>query len=283
MKTAIAPIILGSVLSMVVSACASSPSPTATSIAPTPIAPTPISPTTTPLAPTPISLTQIFWPPTPTPIAQGKTIVVNSADDLGPGTLRQALADAEPGDIITFDPAVFPPTSPTTITLQSSLPELRKGSLTIDASNAGVILEGGKSTFAALQFGLHVLSNSNTIRGLQIVGFSLVGIGLEHGASYNIIGGDRGIGAGPLGQGNLISGNGDFGIAMWDEGTSYNTIMGNYIGIRLDGTESWGHKRDGIHAPGATFNLITDNIIGWQPVGGDLPLLRCRGPQYRHS
>ncbi|MCZ6675457.1 MAG: right-handed parallel beta-helix repeat-containing protein, partial [Verrucomicrobia bacterium] len=97
------------------------------------------------------------------------------------------------------------------------------------------------------------LSNGNTIRGLQIVGFTVAGIALERGASDNHIGGDRGIGTGPLGQGNLISGNGDFGIALWDEGTSFNTIQGNSI---------FSHTRDGIHCNGVSYNLIRDNVIG---------------------
>jgi len=187
---------------------------------------------------------------------------VNSADDGGPGTLRQALSAAELGDIITFDPTVFPPTSPTTITVTSGLPELSQGGLTIDASNAGVILDGGGFTNPEIEYGFHILSNGNTIRGLQIVGFPLAGIGLERGASDNLIGGDRGIGAGPLGQGNLISGNGDFGIGVWDEGTSNNTIQGNYIGINLDGTDNWGNARDSIHVNGATYTEIIDNVIG---------------------
>jgi len=39
---------------------------------------------------------------------QGAVWVVNTTADDGPGSLRQALALAESGDQITFDPAVFP-------------------------------------------------------------------------------------------------------------------------------------------------------------------------------
>jgi hypothetical protein len=42
-------------------------------------------------------------------VPQEKTFVVDSAADGGTGTLRQALQDAQPGDTILFDPAVFPP------------------------------------------------------------------------------------------------------------------------------------------------------------------------------
>jgi hypothetical protein len=187
--------------------------------------------------------------------------VVTSAEDSGPGSLRQALSEAQSGDTITFDPAVFPPQAPTTIRLTSGLPELSQGNLTIDASNAGVILDGSQITTPEFQHGLAITSGYNIIRGLQIVGFTDAGIALYGGAQYNLIGGDRGTGTGPLGQGNLISGNGNFGIGLWEEGTSFNTIQGNTIGINLEGTATWGQAWDGIHSNGANDNLITGNVI----------------------
>ena len=38
--------------------------------------------------------------------AQATTITVTSTDDSGPGLLRQALADANDGDVINFDPSL---------------------------------------------------------------------------------------------------------------------------------------------------------------------------------
>lgn len=207
-------------------------------------------------------------PPTPTPTPQGRTLVVTSPADGGPGTLRQAMLDAQSGDTITFDPTFFPPDSPATIAVASGLPDITQGNLTIDASNAGVILDGGGISPPEGGTGISITSHYNIIRGLQIIGFFDVGIGLGEGAQHNIIGGDRGVGNGPLGQGNLISGNGQFGIGLWGEDTSHNTIQGNYIGITLDGTATWGHSRDGIHSNGATQNLITDNVIGGNESAG---------------
>jgi len=46
-------------------------------------------------------------PPASTLAPQGETIIVTSTADSGPGTLRQALLDAQDGDTITFAPAVF--------------------------------------------------------------------------------------------------------------------------------------------------------------------------------
>lgn len=79
---------------------------------------------------------------TQAPQVKGDIIIVTSTADSGSGTLRQALLDAQSGDTITFEPAIFPPATPATIYVNSELPSINQGSLTIDASNAGVILDG---------------------------------------------------------------------------------------------------------------------------------------------
>jgi hypothetical protein len=56
-------------------------------------------------------------------------VVVTSRTDSGAGSLRQVLLSAIPGDTITFDPVVFPRTSPMTITLLSALLEINQGNL----------------------------------------------------------------------------------------------------------------------------------------------------------
>ena len=75
----------------------------------------------------------------------------------------------------------------------------------IDASNAGIILDGsniGEDFVPCLQ----IISDGNAVRGLQFVNFApSAGISLSGGAQHNLIGGDRHIGSGPLGQGNLAS------------------------------------------------------------------------------
>jgi hypothetical protein len=274
MRSATLLFVLATILFLALSGCAPGPSSTATPEvhSPTPVPPkvTPVPPTPTPVPPAATSAppTPTLVLPTQTSAQQGEIIIVASTADTGPGTLRQALLDAETHDVITFDPSVFPPDAPATIALSSSLPELNQGSLTIDASNAGVILDGSNITTPDPQHGLSISSDGNIIRGLQITGFSNAGIGLYGGAQSNVIGGDRSVGDGPLGQGNLIGGNANFGIGLWDQDTSHNTIQGNYIGINIDGTSAWGHARDGIHSNGATYNLITDNVIGGSQLAG---------------
>ncbi len=114
--------------------------------------------------------------------------------------------------------------------------------------------------------GLSIMSNGNTVQGLQIIGFPNAGIAL-HDVQNNVIGGDRDTGAGPVGQGNLISGNSMFGVGLWGEGTSGNTIQGNVIGTDLSGMSAWGGRRDGIHSNGANHNLVSDNLIGGYATG----------------
>src|SRR3990172_2004976 len=102
MKKAIFPLMMAVMLAL--SACMPRPAPTAA----------PETPTRTLASPTPIQL-----PATPTPAPQGRTLLVTNANDSGPGTLRQALQDAKPYDVITFDPVVFPPDAPVTISIAS--------------------------------------------------------------------------------------------------------------------------------------------------------------------
>jgi len=194
-------------------------------------------------------------------VAAQRIIVVNSTSDSGPGTLRQALLEASSGDTITFDPAVFSPEAPATIYLASSLPPVTQGNLTIDGSNAGVVLDGSTITDERVN-GLEIVSDGNIIRGLQIISFPNAAVGPLGGAENNIVGGDRGVGSVPLGQGNLLSGNGSFGVGIWDADTSFNTIIGNYIGTDLSGTAAWGIRRDGVHINGASYNQVIDNLIG---------------------
>ena len=192
------------------------------------------------------------------------TIVVNSAADSGSGTLRQALLDAQSGGTITFDPSVFPPEASATIYLTSSLPPITHGGLMIDGSNAGVVLDGSRIEPVSdeLVLGLTIVSDGNIIRGLQVIRFPGAAVSLQ-GGSNNIVGGDRGIGAGPLGQGNLLSGNGGgVGVTIWSEDTASNTIIGNYIGTDLSGVHPLANHTGVSIELGAHDNVIgPDNII----------------------
>jgi len=196
-----------------------------------------------------------------------KTIIVTSPADSGPGTLRQALLDAQSGDTISFDAVIFPTTAPATIYVSSELPTISVSNLTIDASNAGVILDGSNISGDFIMC-LHIISDGNVVRGLQLINFPGTGIGLTRGAQHNLIGGDRRIGSGPLGQGNLVS-RGRTGISLGGNGNSFNTITGNLIGTDASGADDWGNSGCGIGIEGgASHNTIgPDNIIAYnEPV-----------------
>ena len=100
--------------------------------------------------------------------------------------------------------------------------------------------------------GLEIHSDGNAIRGLQIVNFPFDGI-LIIDANSNVIGGDRAMGSGPLGQGNLISGNGSQGIQISGD-SALNQVMGNYITYNGTGVS--------INGAGAD-NVIKNNWIGF--------------------
>lgn len=201
--------------------------------------------------------------PIPTEKIIGKNITVFNAEDSGQGTLRQALLDAEKGDTISFDPKIFPPDNPTTIFLKVenqdvALPEISQGYLTIDASNAGVIIDGSETRGMWVNC-IMIRSDWNVIQGLQIINFPGSGISIMGGAKHNTIGGDRNIGSGPLGQGNLSSGN-RTGIDLQGYNTSNNTVLGNIIGANVDGSHSWSNQDTGLYITnGASNNKIGPN------------------------
>jgi hypothetical protein len=181
--------------------------------------------------------------------------VVTSPEDSGTGTLRQALLDAQAGNTILFDSVAFPPAHPVTISLHSELPTIVMDDLTLDGSDAGVILDGSRLTDGA---GLLIHgADGVVVRGLQIVNFPESGIVLDGGASLITIGGDRSIGKAPLGQGNLLSGNRHAGIWVEDEGTSNNLVIGNYIGTDVAGFHPYGNLYSGVLIGyGASHNIL---------------------------
>ncbi|MFO7742600.1 MAG: NosD domain-containing protein [Anaerolineae bacterium] len=184
------------------------------------------------------------------------TCTVTSTADSGTGTLRSCLTSPAAGDMILFDPSVFPPAAPQTIALASELPGIFQDNVTVDASNAGVILDGG--ALADGSAGLVILGPQGVnVMGLQILNCTY-GVVIGDGATHSVIGGDRAVGSGPLGQGNRISGNSSMGLLLQDSGTSHNTISGNLIGTDLSGDAAVGNGYAGI----AIISGATQNVVG---------------------
>ncbi|HDQ70881.1 MAG TPA: DUF11 domain-containing protein, partial [Chloroflexi bacterium] len=174
----------------------------------------------------------------------GFNLAVHSTADAGSGTLRQALLDAGDGDTITFVPIIFPPTQPAVITLASPLPEITQDNLTIDASGAGVILDGSGTTTGVS--GLLLEGNGCVIRNLQVVNFPDDGIQV-HGTGHTI-------------EGNRIGGNGLNGISIFNAVSV--TVRGNVIGADAGGGAAHPNVQTGILlGANARGTLVEDNLI----------------------
>jgi parallel beta-helix repeat protein len=198
---------------------------------------------------------------------------VASAADSGAGTLRACLQTAGSGATIDFSPTAFPPASPVTITLLTPLPHL-PGSVILDASNAGVILDGG--SLGEGDCCLALTSDGNIMRGLQLTG---CGTAILVMGRNNVIGGNRGQGTGPVGQGNLISANREFGIFIAGAEASENLVVGNLIGTDVTGTQARGNGSIGVFLHGGAHdntiggtqawqrNIVSDNLDGISMMG----------------
>ena len=196
------------------------------------------------------------------PIQALATCTVSTIADSGPNSLRQCLLDALPGGTINFSTTTFPSTAPATISLSSPLPRILVDSLKVDASNAGVIIDGG--SLPAGSTGLIVEGAAGVkIQGLQILNFPLDGIALIYGATNTTIGGDR-----SKGEGNIVSNNDGAGIVILHDSTTSNKVQGNNLGTDATGILPNGNSWGAVIALGAKDNLIGGasgnlrNIIG---------------------
>jgi len=164
--------------------------------------------------------------------------------------------------------------------LQSELPwiGLLQSRVTVDASNAGVIVDGSEIR-GGWSVGLGVDGASNCrIMGLQIVGFTGSCIAV-FGSSHTTIGGLRDRGKGPVGEGNLL-GASTFGIELGG-GTSNTIICGNIIGTDASLEEPLG-SRTGVEIyHGATNTTIgPGNVIAYNQLDISLDGERVHGTAF---
>lgn len=166
------------------------------------------------------------------------TCTVVTPADSGDGSLRSCLQNASAGAVITFSATVFPPNSPAKIYVESPLPPLAAGLMTIDASTAGVILEGNET----VAYGIKVVSSGNLIRGLQIANFSAGdGLLIDYGGHSSRI------------EGNVFNGNRN-GIRILY--ASHVILTGNRIGTDAGGTLARGNEWGIVLCDEATFTRI---------------------------
>ena len=131
----------------------------------------------------------------------------------------------------------------------------------------GLVLFAGSSTVRGLVINRFALtgidiavSGENVIQGNYIgtdltgtvdLGNGVNGISISQGSGGNLVGGTT------LGAGNLISGNGEFGVIIVDPGSDGNRIQGNWIGTDITGTLDIGNSSVGVViGAGASDNLV---------------------------
>lgn len=219
------------------------------------------------------------------------TLLVTTAADSGPGSLRQAIVDANanPGaDAIDF---AIETTGVPTIHLQAALPPVVEA-LTIDGttqpgSNGAPYVELDGTNAGAAASGLQTSADGVVIRGLVINRFQGPGIlvlpppvtpasGQGVLVQNNYIGtdvtGTARLGNGAYGvfvltggaavEGNVISGNGYDGVRVAESAATGVTITNNVIGLDVSGTHAIGNVGRGIDVRrGASGTTIVSNTI----------------------
>jgi hypothetical protein len=143
------------------------------------------------------------------------------------------------------------------------------GGFGIGINNASANFIGGTSAGAGnlisgnpgFSYGIATFGASNNViqgnyigtdfSGKAVLANGFTGIALELGSIGNLVGGTT------AGAGNLISGNGTYGVYIYYTGTSGNLVLGNDIGTDLTGTNALGNGfANVILLGGATGNFI---------------------------
>jgi parallel beta-helix repeat protein len=219
---------------------------------------------------------------------EGATYTVTTVADAGPGSLRQAIIDANanPGaDQIHFNLAG---PAPYTIAPASALPGVTDpvvidGSTQVGWVGTPIIELNGAN--AGVVSGIRLFTTQCTIRSLVINRFGLDGILIDEGGSHLIVGNYIGtdvtgtairanvqegvyisgsignvIGGVNAADRNVISGNGDAGIyILFSSGT---VVRGNYIGTTAGGLSALGNINLGV-----LINNGSGNTIGGAAAG----------------
>ncbi len=217
------------------------------------------------------------------------TLIVNNVSDSGPGSLRQAILDANATnglDTIIFN---IPGAGVQTIAPGSALPTIT-GPVVIDGTTqpnyAGtplIVINGANAGITT--DGLRLTGGNSTILGMAIAGFGGAGLHIQAPGGTNVIQGNF-IGTdatGTLGQGNgqgltqaggvwldgssgnliggpyatngnVISGNGGSGLYLQYGGG--NIIQGNLFGVSVSGASALGNSSDGITLSSASGNQV---------------------------
>jgi parallel beta-helix repeat protein len=227
--------------------------------------------------------------------AGAATLIVSNTSASGPGSLQQAILDANGTsglDTIVFQ---IPGTGPFTISPGTALPSIT-APVVIDGTTqlgyAGTpLIELSGASIAAASDGLSLQTSNSTIRGLAINRFGVAGIhvkgpGGSNSIERNFVGTDptgtldRGNGQTTSGLGgvwidgsagnriggpyatnrNVISANSGAGVYL--QNCSGNTVQGNFIGTSVSGTSILANSTNGISLYNANGNLVGGTSTG---------------------
>jgi hypothetical protein len=201
-----------------------------------------------------------------TPTTVTSPFLVTTTADSGPGSLRQAILNAnenssEVPTTISFD--IPSASTPYIIALQSPLPNITQPVVIDAATQPGYLVSpivelDGQGT---VDNGLSLLANSNTIEGLELVDFAMSGILIQ--SNDNLVSGNF-VGTDPTGS---SPGPGDsIGISI---AGSDNTIGGAAVGagnVIAFNTAS-GAAGAGVEVMSGSENAILQNSIFQNNVG----------------
>jgi hypothetical protein len=211
------------------------------------------------------------------------TFLVTNAANAGPGSLRQAILDANAAtgqSTIFFN---FTGSGPFTLSLSSPLPPLTQPTLVDATTMAGyagkplVELDGG----GLPGDGLVLTAGHSTVRGLAIGHFGGSGLRLEGGGTNRIeanclgvradgvtpfpnqqhgvqIVGSSGnrVGGAEASQANVIAANQGDGLRLEGADAADNVIQGNFIGTDADASQPLGNSGAGVVVAGAVNGLL---------------------------
>ncbi len=228
-----------------------------------------------------------------------QTFTVSNTNDSGPGSLRQAINDANLAVTATNDFIVF--------NIPGAGPHIVRPLLALPALTDPVVLDGFTQPGAAANTsavsnnavwkiqivgtnagstvdGLRLESSNSVVRGLVIAGFNgdgieivtnhfnriegcLIGLDISgavlannlQGVNVNQSAGSVIGGESPAAR-NIISGNNQVGVLLTGAGSSNNLVAGNLIGTGVSGTGDFGNGNDGIQVNGASANLIGGTV-----------------------
>lgn len=241
--------------------------------------------------------------------AHAADFTVTSTEDSGPGSLRQAILDANAAsgaDRIFFN---IPGTGVKTISPASALPSIT-GAVTIDGytqagasentlatgNDAVLLVELDGSALGGRVDGLFFARSAggSTVRGLIVnrFGASGIAIGADSVVEGNFIGTDKDgaadlgnslegvglyeapenlVGGAEAGARNVISGNNGDGVRVQGESADGNRVLGNRIGTDAGGTRVLGNSGDGVET---NLNSDSNSIAG---PGGESNVISANG------